>query len=247
MAPQELSEQENKLRLAYMELFYKPFEDKYDDKWEEEPFWLAVEQFKIRSKDIGYDDPLEVMSKFGMNSFEDIRDIFKEGPPKCFREGWKSEMLEQPVDTVSVLSECEHLSGPKFIGEEKIVVLDFWAAWCKPCIRAASELSSLAEKYAGRVAVAGINNEGMFEKVEHDTEKTKAFLETNKEKFQYTVVIDNKDHAKQNVFSKCGYERIPCLIIVVNGVVKYVGGPGEGFDTVLTGVLETEYAIAKEE
>ncbi|MFN0250750.1 MAG: TlpA family protein disulfide reductase [Kofleriaceae bacterium] len=39
----------------------------------------------------------------------------------------------------------------------KIVVLDFWATWCGPCIRAMPKLESLARRYAGQVEVIAIN------------------------------------------------------------------------------------------
>ncbi|KAF9210015.1 hypothetical protein BGZ49_008513 [Haplosporangium sp. Z 27] len=86
-----------------------------------------------------------------------------------------------------------------------------------PCIEAVPEPSNLAEKHPGRVAVVGVNNEVCFEKLCTD------------------------------VYSKCGYEGIPCLITVVNNIVNYVRGPGEEFDKVLADSLEMEYAIAKEE
>ena len=41
----------------------------------------------------------------------------------------------------------------------KLVVLDFWATWCVPCLRAMPEMQRLHEKYRGRnVLILGVNS-----------------------------------------------------------------------------------------
>ncbi|KAF8918031.1 hypothetical protein BGZ58_004923, partial [Dissophora ornata] len=111
---------------AYMRIIYIPFQDKYEDKWEEDSYWAAVEELKVESKKIGYDDPFEVLGQ-NYKSFDDIRDRLKAGPPAFLRVGWKSSMVGTELDTVAVMAPLEHLNGPKYNGEERIVVLDFWA------------------------------------------------------------------------------------------------------------------------
>jgi len=37
------------------------------------------------------------------------------------------------------------------------VLVDFWAAWCRPCIMAAPVLEELAEEYAGRINIAKLD------------------------------------------------------------------------------------------
>jgi thiol-disulfide isomerase/thioredoxin len=43
----------------------------------------------------------------------------------------------------------------------KTLLLYFWATWCKPCRLATPEVSTLAEKYNGRITVIGINVGGV--------------------------------------------------------------------------------------
>ncbi|KAF9175936.1 hypothetical protein BGX21_008346 [Mortierella sp. AD011] len=246
MPAQELSEKELKLRDAYYDILTSPFEDTYEDKWEEDPYWVAVESFKKRSKEIGYEDPFEVLNKYKINSYESIRDKLKAGPPACFREGWKSPLVGTELDTIAAIGPLEHVNGRKYLGEERIVVLDFWATWCPPCVKAGPELSELAEKHAGQVAIVGVNNDSMFTEKEHDVEKLKTFLEEKKQGFRYTVYIDTPEgHARDSVYKKTEYRAIPCVIVVVGGVVTYVGCPDENFKNALEVALAP--ITAKEE
>lgn len=48
------------------------------------------------------------------------------------------------------------------------------------------------------------------------------------------------------VYNRCGYKGIPCLILFVNNVASYVGGPGEGFERALSNSLDA-ITMEKEE
>jgi cytochrome c biogenesis protein CcmG/thiol:disulfide interchange protein DsbE len=41
----------------------------------------------------------------------------------------------------------------------KVVVLNFWASWCGPCKDEAPALEELSQKYAGRLAVVGVDSQ----------------------------------------------------------------------------------------
>jgi len=41
------------------------------------------------------------------------------------------------------------------------VVINYWATWCKPCIREIPELNALAARYPEKVTVLGVNYDGV--------------------------------------------------------------------------------------
>jgi thioredoxin 1 len=54
--------------------------------------------------------------------------------------------------------EVSDASFEKEVLESKIPVLvDFWAAWCRPCLMAAPVLEELANEYDGRIAFAKLD------------------------------------------------------------------------------------------
>ncbi|KAG9065371.1 hypothetical protein KI688_002696 [Linnemannia hyalina] len=203
---EEVQDKESQLLEACITTIVSPFREKYEEKWEEEAYWEAVETFKAESKKIGYEDPFEVLGKGRFTSFEAIRDILKAGPKPCFRKGWKSPYTGEKVDILALVESLHHASGPKFEGKERIVIVDFWATWCGSCLEISPELSDIFEKYAGRIAVIGLNNDDMLDRQqEHSIEKTRTFLETKNESIRYSSYIDTEDHFARDFDNEVRY------------------------------------------
>ena len=43
------------------------------------------------------------------------------------------------------------------LGSDKLVMLDFWATWCGPCLALGPTMEALADEYDGKVVIAKLN------------------------------------------------------------------------------------------
>lgn len=67
--------------------------------------------------------------------------------------GGSSEAEEKPVKPI-------HLSEDvfdDFVKRHPLVLVDFWASWCGPCMMIAPIIDELAREYAGRVVFAKVD------------------------------------------------------------------------------------------
>jgi thiol-disulfide isomerase/thioredoxin len=100
------------------------------------------------------------------------------------------------------------LSGPPIDRAGHVVIVDFWATWCGPCLFAMPRLVALAHKYKD-LRVIGISSE--------DEADIKQFLAENK--VDYTIARDEGDVVAGRYF----VTGLPTLVIVDKaGIVRYV-------------------------
>ena len=132
---------EDKLWNAYLTTISSPLRNNYDEKWEEDTYWKAVETFKVQSKEIGFEDPFELLGQFGLTSYEIIRDKLKAGPPPCHRQGWKSPLIGEKVDVLAVVESLHHSCGPKF-EEKNVLLFSIFGPHGKDCILFSRDVKS---------------------------------------------------------------------------------------------------------
>jgi len=96
--------------------------------------------------------------------------------------------------------------------EGQVVVLDFWATWCQPCLHAMPHLSALAERGAGKLVVLSVNLD--------DPAKARALFDAKGYRSQ--LVGDPGD-----VADRFGVGTIPHLVVVDrDGLVRRVARGG---------------------
>ena len=87
---------------------------------------------------------------------------------------------------------------------EKLTVLDFWATWCKPCIKSIPELVKLSKNYDNeQVAFIGIDEDSP-----RNMAKVRPFA--NSLKIDYPVLLDTE----QELYNELQVSVLPTFIIL---------------------------------
>ncbi len=126
------------------------------------------------------------------------------------------------------------LNGEEFnIGNhlgEKIIVIDFWATWCKPCLKLMKKLDIIQKQYSDDVLVLAISTDdsSAFSRIEN-------YIKSRKYKF--TVLLD-PDSSVSSLFNPSS--KIPfTMIIDKKGTIRYTHyGYIPGFDKELKSKIE---------
>lgn len=124
-------------------------------------------------------------------------------------------------------------------------VVEFWATWCGPCIKAFPHLSELQEKLHEDVTFIGVNvwdtkkEESQAQRIERVSE----FVDGQGEKMSYTVAIEDEDKMAKTWLKPAGQDGIPAAFIVNGeGKVAWIGHP-MGMDEPLKQIIAGEYDI----
>lgn len=146
--------------------------------------------------------------------FDSVYALAKSEAVKELKEKLKKEIIDQPAidfELKSIDGSIVKLSNLK----GKVVVLDFWATWCGPCISSFPTLQKVYDKYKENpnVKILTLNT---WERVkpEEREQHVKNFIEKNK--YTFPVLFDT------DVVSKYEVEGIPTKFIIdQNGKIRF--------------------------
>ncbi len=115
----------------------------------------------------------------------------------------------------------------------KVVLVDFWATWCEPCLREMPNLKQSYEKYRDQgFEVVGVN-------IDDDPQMVKRFLAL--QPLPWTTVISADSNARgfdHPLAVKCGIDAIPFLVLIGrDGKVNALHVGGEKLDQKLAQLL----------
>lgn len=91
----------------------------------------------------------------------------------------------------------------------KLLLVDFWATWCVPCVKAMPELQKLHEKYSAKgLTVLGVSLD------EEGAKKVVPFLAKSRVKFTYPILLHG-----ETIWQAWGVKSVPSVLLVKDGQI----------------------------
>ncbi|KAJ9511515.1 hypothetical protein QJQ45_029822 [Haematococcus lacustris] len=120
-------------------------------------------------------------------------------------------------------------------GHGRVLVLEFWATWCGPCVQTVPHLTEIQHAYRERgVTVLGISTE-------NNVQKVRQFVDSKGSTMDYTVAVDLGGEATEGLLRAAGARGIPHAFIVdASNTIRYSGHPMDpSFQTALQQAVAT--------
>lgn len=109
------------------------------------------------------------------------------------------------------------------VREKKVVVLEFWATWCGPCVASIPHLTALQEKYGDKIAIVGVTKpDGRG----NTLERVENFVKDRKDVMKYAVAWDGNNQTYNAYMRASGQRGIPTSFVIdQKGKVAWIGHP----------------------
>lgn len=153
-----------------------------------------------------------------------------------------AEEPKQPAKKLGIGDAAPALKVTKWVqGEEvkgfdkdKVYLVEFWATWCGPCIRAMPHLNELHDEYKDK----GLVVIGLTSKDPNNSQKAvEEFVAKNTKKFTYRFAYCDDRDTDKAYMEASGQDGIPCSFVVgKDGKIAWIGHPME-LDDVLPLVM----------
>jgi thiol-disulfide isomerase/thioredoxin len=153
---------------------------------------------------------LFIMAFTGFLSSQILWDDFNSSAKLIDEDKQKYSIFESNFQTLNLTTS----KGTRIVLKEishPIVILNFWASWCVPCLKEFPSLVEFQKKYSGKVKVIGIN--GDTENVKENILKTEG---------RYKLNFESAEDANESISGKYLVKTYPVSIIYHRGKVIYV-------------------------
>lgn len=131
-------------------------------------------------------------NKWALTDAPDPLFVNEDGSPSGASDGSQSPMVGNDAPDFTL----DLLAGDKFqLSEQhgKVIVLDFWASWCGPCVRAMPQIDAVVKEFEGQpVRLIGVNQQ-------EDRATVKSMLERLEITPEIVLDIDGAASEKYNV------------------------------------------------
>lgn len=163
----------------------------------------------------------------------------------------KDDKKEKPKlgvgDEAPSLVVTQWLNGddPKGFEKDKVYLLEFWATWCGPCIRAMPHLTELQKEHKGKLVVIGLTHK---DENGNNKESVTKFVDKNKgARVGYVIGYSDGEKTWKDYMEAAKKDGIPCSFVVgKDGKIAYIGHPMY-LDVVLPKVLAGTWTKADAE
>lgn len=116
--------------------------------------------------------------------------------------------------------------------DDRVIVIDFWATWCGPCVQAIPHMNELAMAFPDDVTVIGLSNEAAPQ-----FEAGIQAIRRPVSRFDYSLALDPQARMQRAVQVR----GIPhCIVMSRDGVVRWQGHPGRLTQDVLGQIVAAD-------
>jgi thiol-disulfide isomerase/thioredoxin len=133
----------------------------------------------------------------------------------------------------------------KELEKGKTYLVEFWATWCGPCVKAIPHVNELQKKYADKGLV--VIGQNVWER---DEAKVKPFIEKMGEDMTYRVALDDKSDGGKGKMAEtwmqaAGQRGIPAAFVVNGeGVIAWIGHPATLTEETLGQIIDGSFDTA---